>query len=113
MYDSSVKSPVGVEFGVEYQLGNYDQCMGIKTDIVIDEVSIKPKYCLLDVNIEGYSVRSSATRHREVSVFLLSLKAIKRIKILVKLLIEASFSFTSKTVFVKKDICFQTKLISS
>ena len=67
MYDSSVKSPVGIEFGADYQLGNYDQCMGIKSDFIADGVSIKPKYCLLDVNVAGYSVRKSATRHHGVS----------------------------------------------
>lgn len=67
MYDSSVKSPVGIEFGVDHQLGNYDQCMGIKSDFIADGVSIKPKYCLLDVNVDGYSIRNAATRHHGVS----------------------------------------------
>lgn len=61
MYDSTVKSPVGIEYGSDYQLGNYDQCMGIKSDF------IAPKYCLLDVNVDGYSIRNAATRHHGVS----------------------------------------------
>lgn len=67
MFDSSVKSPVGIEYGVDYQFGNYDECMEIETNFDRDGVSIKPKYCLLDVNIDGYSIRNAATRHHEVS----------------------------------------------
>lgn len=66
MFDSTVKSPVGIEYGVDYQLGNFDECMSIETDQKIDGVSIKPKYCLLEVNIDGYNVQQAATRHREV-----------------------------------------------
>jgi hypothetical protein len=62
-----VKSPVGIEFGVDYQLGNFDECMRIQTDRNADGVSIKPKYCLLEVNIEGYDIREAATRNREAS----------------------------------------------
>lgn len=63
VFDSSVKSPVGIEYGIDYHLGNFDECMSIVTD---HGVSIKPKYCLLEVNMEGYSIRQAATRHREV-----------------------------------------------
>lgn len=67
VFDSSVKSPVGVEYGVEYQFGNFDQCMAIKTDLVKDGVEIASKYCLVDVELEGYVVRKAARRHQKVS----------------------------------------------
>jgi hypothetical protein len=41
--------------------------MRIQTDRNADGVSIKPKYCLLEVNIEGYDIREAATRNREAS----------------------------------------------
>lgn len=63
MFDSSVKIPTGVEYGVTYQFGNFDQCMDITTDKIADGVAIKPKYCLADVVVEGYNVRSMASRH--------------------------------------------------
>jgi hypothetical protein len=67
VYDASVKSPVGIEFGTEYQLGNFDQCMNISTNFDLDGVNIEPKYCLLDVKIDDYTVRRAAFRSREVS----------------------------------------------
>lgn len=67
MYDASVKSPVGIEYGVEFQLGNFDQCMNISTSQKVDGVNIQPKYCLVDVEMEGYSMRSVAVRNHEVS----------------------------------------------
>ncbi|KAG5684438.1 hypothetical protein PVAND_013672 [Polypedilum vanderplanki] len=66
MYDSSVKSPVGIEYGAEFQLGNFDQCMNISTNFDRDGVNIEPKYCLLDVKIDDYNVRSAAYRNREI-----------------------------------------------
>lgn len=64
MYDSSVKVPTAIEYGVLYQFGNFDQCMDIETDFNIVGLNIKPKYCLADVQIENYVLRHSATRSR-------------------------------------------------
>lgn len=66
MYDSSVKTVAGVEFGVLFHFGNFDQCMDIKTNIELDNVDIRPKYCLADVAVEGYNVRSLASRRYKV-----------------------------------------------
>lgn len=66
MFDASVKSPVGVEYGVEYQFGNFDQCMEIKTSQNDDGVDIQPKYCLVDVALDGYVVRKIAKRNHQV-----------------------------------------------
>lgn len=68
MLDASVKSPVGVEYGVEYQFGNFDQCMEITTNLKTDGVDIQPKYCLVDVELNGFRVRNAAVRHQEVSM---------------------------------------------
>lgn len=67
VFDASVKSPVGVEYGVEYQFGNFDQCMDITANLQDDDADIAPKYCLVDVNLEGYIVRKAASRHQQVS----------------------------------------------
>lgn len=67
MFDSSVKVPTGIEYGSVYQFGNFDQCMNIVTNIELDGVNIKPKYCLADVVMNDYNVRHSATRIRMVS----------------------------------------------
>lgn len=65
MYDSSVKEPFGIELGSIYQFGSFDECMGIVTND--EHVNIKPKYCLADVTLDGYSVRSDARRNFKVS----------------------------------------------
>lgn len=70
VFDASVKSPVGVEYGVEYQFGNFDQCMEVTDDLKSEQVNIQSKYCLVDVELDGYSVRHSAARRHEVSVSL-------------------------------------------
>lgn len=66
VFDASVKSPVGVEYGVEYQFGNFDQCLEISTNPEIDKIDIQSKYCLVDVNLEGYKIRKTAERVKEV-----------------------------------------------
>lgn len=70
MYDSSVKIPSGIEYGVDFQLGNFDQCMNISTTMENDGVNIQPKYCLVDVKMDGFNVRNSAVRNNQVSVSL-------------------------------------------
>lgn len=67
MFDASVKSPVGVEYGVEYQFGNFDQCFDVKTTLESDGVDIQPKYCLVDVKLEGFVKLNVARRHQKVS----------------------------------------------
>ena len=64
MFDASVKSPVGVEYGDEYQFGNFDQCIEISTD---PGAEVQSKYCLVDVVLQGYQNRNVAAREHEVS----------------------------------------------
>jgi len=71
VYDSSVKIPSGLEYGVDFQLGNFDQCMNISTTMENDGVNIQPKYCLVDVKMNGFNVRNSAVRNNQVSVYVL------------------------------------------
>lgn len=76
MYDSSVKIPEGIEYGVEFQLGNFDQCMNISTNIENDGVNIQPKYCLVDVKMDGFNVRNSAVRNNQVSSLKINLNLV-------------------------------------
>lgn len=71
VYDASVKVPTGIEYGVVYQFGNYDQCMNLKAVKSIDDVDISPMYCLADVIVDGFNVRSLASRKYEVSTITL------------------------------------------
>lgn len=88
MYDASVKVPTGVEHGNVYQFGNFDQCMGAAslplypndddTTAAVDNsnraarsTDIQSKYCLADVTLDGYSVRTGAARHFQVGLFIL------------------------------------------
>lgn len=48
MFDASVKSPVGMDYGNEYQFGNFDQCLESREQ---HGKEIQPKYCLLKVNL--------------------------------------------------------------
>lgn len=73
VYDASVKVPTGVEYGAVYQFGNFDQCMDINsnkaiTDEAEDGTDIKPQYCLADVTMNGYTVRSGAVRNFQVNL---------------------------------------------
>lgn len=67
MFDASVKSPVGVEYGAEYQFGSFDQCIGITADLERDGDDIQSKYCLVDVTLEGYRIQNPTSRNRKVS----------------------------------------------
>lgn len=71
VYDASVKTPAGIEYGSVYQFGNFDQCMGVRTDFQMDRVNIEPKYCLIDVNTTDYHVRRLASRKHVVSMQIL------------------------------------------
>lgn len=69
MFDASVKSPVGVAYGVEYQFGNYDECMEIKATVEFDGADIRSKYCLVDVTLEGFTEQKKASRNHQVRKF--------------------------------------------
>lgn len=62
VFDSSVKLPVGFEYGNEYQFGNFDECMKSRSP----ENEIEPKYCLVEVNLDWHSMMH-VMRGNEVS----------------------------------------------
>lgn len=70
MFDASVKVPVGIEHGALYQFGNFDQCMMAVQTMDQSRTSarspVRPKYCLADVTMSAYTVRTGATRNFEV-----------------------------------------------
>lgn len=70
VYDASVKVPVGIEYGNVWQLGNFDECMSATADLQDEVVDIKPKYCLADVDVVGYVVRKTSSRHLKVKAFI-------------------------------------------
>ncbi|XP_058444521.1 nose resistant to fluoxetine protein 6-like [Malaya genurostris] len=59
MFDSSVKSTVGIEHGNVFQLGHFDQCMGING---LQQASIIAQFCLATVRIDGYQQRTLVSR---------------------------------------------------
>lgn len=82
MYDASVKVPSGIEQGVIYQFGNFDECVMLNDNNQYstnnnvnnnnDEksnngIKITSKYCLADVVLDGFTVRRDATRNFMVS----------------------------------------------
>ncbi|XP_052872546.1 nose resistant to fluoxetine protein 6-like [Anopheles cruzii] len=64
MFDASAKYPVGVEHGSVYQLGNFDECLENRRPTSGNRPSvIATQYCLAQVTLPGYHVRSLSTRH--------------------------------------------------
>lgn len=47
VFDASVKTTIGVEYGSEYQFGNFDQCLEFQNQ------KIHQKYCLLKVQLNN------------------------------------------------------------
>ncbi|KAM7346795.1 nose resistant to fluoxetine protein 6-like isoform 2-T2 [Cochliomyia hominivorax] len=69
MYDASVRNPVGIESGILYHFGHYDQCLHTNnfkshsTDSSqYEELIVQPKYCLAEVKIEGLNALKTGTR---------------------------------------------------
>ncbi|TMW53381.1 hypothetical protein DOY81_001503, partial [Sarcophaga bullata] len=70
MYDASARSAVGIESGIAYQFGHYDQCLHVDTikslkDDSQDVDPVKAKYCLVDINVEGLTPLQSGTRDKQ------------------------------------------------
>ncbi|KNC28798.1 hypothetical protein FF38_09958, partial [Lucilia cuprina] len=71
MFDASVRSPTGIESGILYHFGHYDQCLhthnfkshlGYRTN---KETPVQAKYCLVDVKIEGLTTLQSGSREKQ------------------------------------------------
>ncbi|KAJ8949571.1 hypothetical protein NQ318_016202, partial [Aromia moschata] len=70
MFDSFPKFPVGILYGNHYQLGNFDECVGVKHSFQVDnnetETIIRGQYCLADIhfkNRNGHGGRPARTIH--------------------------------------------------
>ncbi|XP_046803020.1 nose resistant to fluoxetine protein 6-like [Lucilia cuprina] len=71
VFDASVRSPTGIESGILYHFGHYDQCLhthnfkshlGYRTN---KETPVQAKYCLVDVKIEGLTTLQSGSREKQ------------------------------------------------
>lgn len=62
LLDSSAKSTAGIEYGQLFQLGHFDQCMSINRDRASIQTGILSQYCLLDVRLDGYLMRTVVSR---------------------------------------------------
>lgn len=49
MYDASAKSPTGLLFGSNFQLGNFDECLSVGNYY---ENKIQGQYCLAKITLE-------------------------------------------------------------
>ncbi|KAJ8921959.1 hypothetical protein NQ315_008593 [Exocentrus adspersus] len=53
MFDSFPKFPVGILYGNYYQLGDFDECVGVKHSLVEEDqedVAVQGQYCLADIH---------------------------------------------------------------
>ncbi|XP_055637440.1 nose resistant to fluoxetine protein 6-like isoform X2 [Toxorhynchites rutilus septentrionalis] len=58
LFDASAKATSGIEYGNVFQLGHFDQCMGVNQDR-----AVVAQYCLADVRVDGYQVRTMVSRN--------------------------------------------------
>ncbi|KAJ8978537.1 hypothetical protein NQ317_009480, partial [Molorchus minor] len=70
MFDSFPKFPVGILYGNYYELGNFDECIGVKHSVQEHGISttIQGQYCLADIhfkNRQGSVGRFSRAVHDE------------------------------------------------
>ncbi|XP_004524121.1 nose resistant to fluoxetine protein 6 [Ceratitis capitata] len=71
MYDAMAKSSAGINSGVLHQLGHFDECLqqqqfhssALETEEA--EPVVRSKYCLLDVQMNGFTVETVASRRKE------------------------------------------------
>lgn len=63
MFDASTKFPSGILYGSTIDLGNFDECLDVKTIINKDEVF--GRYCLPSITIEN----NSKTNNKEDNIW--------------------------------------------
>lgn len=70
MYDASVKGTSGIENGLVYQFGHYDECIDLNKHAEVDQdhVPIRAKYCLADVTVDGVIIQKIASRKYQVYI---------------------------------------------
>ena len=66
MFDASSKIPEGILFGSSHNLGNFDECVNVVTEMPgkgheQDENVLKGQYCLAKVNLSGFHKKSDDT----------------------------------------------------
>ncbi|XP_018562596.1 nose resistant to fluoxetine protein 6-like [Anoplophora glabripennis] len=54
MFDSFPKFPVGIIYGNHYQMGNFDECVGVERLLKEeeDEIQLQGQYCLADIHFQ-------------------------------------------------------------
>ncbi|XP_055914390.1 nose resistant to fluoxetine protein 6-like [Eupeodes corollae] len=65
MYDASAKGLSGVENGLVYQFGHYDQCIELNKHVEVElgyNIPIRSKYCLADVKMDGLKIQKLGSR---------------------------------------------------
>lgn len=67
------KSAVGINSGVLHQFGHFDECLDqqqFHTNASEDdptELIVRSKYCLVDVQMDGFTMQTVASRQKEVT----------------------------------------------
>lgn len=64
MYDASAKGSSGIENGLVYQFGHYDQCIDLNKheEAELDDVPVRSKYCLAEVKFDGLKIQKIGSR---------------------------------------------------
>ncbi|KAJ3617101.1 hypothetical protein MTP99_009098 [Tenebrio molitor] len=126
MFDSSSKFPVGLLFGNFYQLGNFDECIGLRQPVSnLNEVPLRGKYCLADIELfntkqyDGRVARSFETikekpRHVHNSTMYWSICvpsscSVEEVKIVVREVFVLATEQKSLTVKLTGDRCHEDK----
>ena len=78
MYDATVKSGNGFEYGVQHQFGHFDECLQLNRNDVetLDATTVRAKYCLTAVSLNALTANEAAaiTRNKKVNRLLQILK---------------------------------------
>ena len=63
MFDAAAKLPVGMVAGNQYQMGHFDECLGISVNTGVNQGGpLKGQYCLAEIRIES-PIPSTADPH--------------------------------------------------
>ena len=72
VYDATVKSGSGLEYGISHQFGHFDECLELNQPkfqaLHNKDTPIHSKYCLTSVQLEALTVRNTALRYKKVSL---------------------------------------------
>lgn len=64
MYDAFVKGSSGIESGLVYQFGHFDQCIELNKQVEngLDNIPVRSKYCLAEVKFDGLRIQKLGSR---------------------------------------------------